>query len=598
MPGKPAAKSTYAVLCVDDEPALLEALGLVLGRRYHVELAASGAAALEKLRACPEMPVIISDMRMPQMDGAQFLCESRQIAPNARRILLTGHADMKSAIAAVNDGRIFRYMTKPCETAELVGAVEAAIADYEAEMRDRSDIRRSVEHEMLGIDRLTGLASRERLLECICLLQGQTAGGASAAAVSAGAVSAGAAVFLAEIVPSSASAEDHDWRAVEHLLCVFAERLKGEFASADCIARYGSNSLGVVLTQDVRTVAAQELAGLKLLDTLEMAVEMDGIELKPSLRIGIAPLASADEDPRAVMRRAELAVQEANRTDRNSVHTYSSEERVKAEHRRELGRALRASIAREELTLHYQPVIDLEHGRLHTVEALARWQHPEFGSVPPSTFIPMAEKMNLMVALGDWALNHACRTTRDLLGQVCPRVSVNVSVTQILDVGFLPSVFQALERNQLDPRALELEVTESVFARDLDTVCGILLELRNWGVNVAIDDFGAGYSSLHYLNRLPVNVVKVDSIFARDFDRGGQAIISAAISIAKTLKFDCVIEGIETPSMLDNVRTLGATIAQGYLFARPMPEPQLREWLIDFRRDAASSAVGESRLKV
>jgi DNA-binding NtrC family response regulator len=146
MVGRPLSihSARHSILCVDDEPQLLEGLALTVGHLYHVELAAGGRAALEKLREHPQMSVIVSDMRMPEMDGVEFLSESRNIAPDARRILLTGYADTQSAIAAVNEGRIFKYLSKPCSSAELLDAIAAAVADYEADIGERSDIRRSL----------------------------------------------------------------------------------------------------------------------------------------------------------------------------------------------------------------------------------------------------------------------------------------------------------------------------------------------------------------------------------------------------------------------------------------------------------------------
>jgi diguanylate cyclase (GGDEF)-like protein len=572
MVGRPQTihSAKHAILCVDDEPQLLEALALTIGHKYYVELAAGGRAALEKLREHPRLSVIVSDMRMPEMDGVQFLSKARDIAPDARRILLTGYADADSAIAAVNEGRIFKYLTKPCPSADLLSAIAEAVADYEADLGERSAIRRSIARQMIAVDRLTGLASREALLEQLCLNQDRPAD----LAVSA--------LFLIEIAHDQATIDESDSKVTESVLRVLSDRLKTGFATAECIARCGPNSLAVILAPEASSDPALELLGLKLVAALEQPVEMDGIARKIGLHIGVAPIPSGTTNPEMLMRYAELAAREAARAGGNSVHVFSPESRAKAEYRRELGRALRTSLAREELVLHYQPIVDLERHCLHSVEALARWEHPKLGFVSPATFIPLIEQMNLMSSFGDWALARACSEIRPLLGATCPRVSVNVSLTQLLDVHFMHDVYVALEKTGLDAHSLELEVTESVCAENFDTARQILTDLRNLGVGIAIDDFGSGYSSLHYLTRLPVSVVKIDGSFVRDFDHGGAAVIEAALSIAAKLQIDAIVEGIETDSMLSQVRRLGATKMQGYLFARPMPESALSTWLADF----------------
>lgn len=574
MVGRPQTmlSAKHAVLCVDDEPELLEAVALTLGHRYYVELAASGNAALEKVRTLSKLTVIVSDMRMPQMDGAQFFSAARAIAPNARRILLTGYADIKSAIAAVNDGRIFRYLTKPCSSAELIEAVDAAIADYEAEMLDQSAIRQTVEHNLVRSDRLTGLASREGLFEALCLAQGQSGVHDPA----------GSALFLVDIAAPDALINGYDSDVADRVVHALAERLQSQFSAAECLARPGIHALAAVLATPVGTTAALEHIGLQLLEAIDRPVEVDGAELRVGMSVGVAPLVAGVEDPRMLLKHAELAAREAKQKAGYRVCVFTAESNARAEYRRELSRVLRNSVAREELTLHYQPIIDLATNSLYSVEALSRWEHPQLGFVSPATFIPLLEQMELMVPFGEWVLSQACLDMRKVLGERCPRVSVNVSVTQILDTNFMNSIYVALERSGLAASALEIEVTESVFAEDIDTVCKLLSEVRALGIRVALDDFGAGYSSLHYLSRLPLDVVKIDAIFVRDFDSGGDAIIGAALSIAEKLKIETIVEGIETESMLDRVRQLGAIKVQGYLYARPMPDVALARWLREF----------------
>ncbi len=249
-------------------------------------------------------------------------------------------------------------------------------------------------------------------------------------------------------------------------------------------------------------------------------------------------------------------------------------------------RSLRNAIIGGGLELHYQPIVDIDTGTVRSIEALARWSHPRYGKIPPTVFIPLAEAAGLIVSLGSWALRKVCSDARTLLDLGFPRIALNVSIMQLLDTGFLYSLYMALEQSGLPPATLEIEVTESVFAQDLDRVRSILLDIRKLGVRVAIDDFGTGYSSLSYLNQLPVNFVKIDGAFIRDFERGGEAILAATIEVAHKLHLETIVEGVETPTMLAQARSIGATLVQGYHYARPMPLAALAEWHAEFARES------------
>jgi diguanylate cyclase len=288
------------------------------------------------------------------------------------------------------------------------------------------------------------------------------------------------------------------------------------------------------------------------------------------------------------MRYAELAAREALNKGRSTAFVFTAESSVKAEYRRELIRALRLAIAEDQLDLYYQPIVDVTNGRVHSLEALARWRHPELGPVSPATFIPLAESAGLMAPFCMWTLRRACREALSLVDEECLRVAVNVSVTQLLDIGFLSGLYAALDETGFPPTALELEVTESVFAQDLERVRSLLQDIQRLGVAIAIDDFGAGYSSLGYLNKLPVNILKTDGIFMRDFATGGEAIIGATLEMARKLGLETVVEGVETAEMRSQVQAIGGKLLQGYHFARPMPASALKEWRASYRASVAA----------
>ncbi len=570
--------AAHTILCVDDEPQILEVLALTLGRQYHVELAASGMAALERLRSIPETAVIISDMRMPSMNGAQFLAAARKIAPNARRILLTGHANTSSAILAVNDGGIFRFLTKPCPFEILMEAVEAAIDDYEEDARERSAIRRAVAKDLLSHDLLTGLASRETLVQTLDACIGP-AGGEWRAEV----------VFVIEVSDVEELSGGYDSKTADQLLRSLAAELQHALPAARCIARYREATFAALISPEDSSDAALESLALQIVSALERPIDLDSIAVQSRATVGIARIPAGTHDPRCALRYAESAALEAKRQGGDPVRLFSRESIVRNERRREIVQALRLAVSQQQFTLDYQPIIDIERNQVYSIEALARWHHEHLGSISPGIFIPLAEESGLMTPLGAWVMNRACADARRLCGSLFPRVSVNVSIAQLLDSRFMWRLQQAIDTTGIDPTALELEVTESVFADDIDRICRLLTEVRRLGVTVAIDDFGAGYSSLTYLSRLPVDVLKIDGTFVRQFDHGGEAIIAAAISVARKREIQVIVEGVETALDLEHVRALGADKVQGFHFARPMPASGLLDWHEQFnvRKGAA-----------
>lgn len=558
---------SHVILCVDDEPQVLEALALTLKRKYVVKTAPSGSVALDILRTTPAVTVIISDMRMPSMNGAQFLSASRQIAPNARRILLTGHADVPTALAVVNEGGICRFLTKPCPVEDLVEAIDKAIAEYDAEVHERIAIRREAERDALRHDAPTGLASSKRLFEQLNSCREQRRIGPYATPI----------VLCIELANIEELSDIYESGVTNQAIHIVAARLRGVLVAAQCLAHYRPETFVALVDVRESFEAAAQLLARRVILVLEQPVEVEGMVLQYRVAVGIAPI-SVGDDPSAVLRYAELAAREAAQSGHDPVCFYSRESRVKDDVRRRTIRALRIAITKEQLHVHYQPIVDLEHHRVYSIEALARWEDPQLGVVSPSTFIPLAEKSGLMIPLGESILSRVCADAKVLLGPLFRRVSVNVSVAQLLHRHFIHALSQSIKKGGLEPMDLELEVTETVFAEDLDKVCAVLREARSLGIRVAIDDFGAGYSSLAYLSRLPVNTLKIDAVFVRDFQCGGEAIIGAALAVAKQLKIEAIVEGIETAEMLDKICGLGATKVQGYFFARPMPATMLRGW--------------------
>jgi EAL domain-containing protein (putative c-di-GMP-specific phosphodiesterase class I) len=256
---------------------------------------------------------------------------------------------------------------------------------------------------------------------------------------------------------------------------------------------------------------------------------------------------------------------------------------ARAVERQLIEEGLRRALERDEFTLHYQPKVCLSTGAIVGAEALIRWMHPVRGMVPPAHFIPIAEDCGLILPIGKWVLRQACEQARIWVDAGYPAIgiAVNVSAAELGEDGFMEDLFGILEKTCLDPRLLELELTESVLMRRVDSTVAILGTLRERGVQIAVDDFGTGYSSLSYLKKFPLDALKIDQSFVRQIgvDGSDTAIVTAVISMAQSLKLKVIAEGVETREELDFLQAHQCDEAQGYYFSRPVPANKLMELL-------------------
>jgi EAL domain-containing protein (putative c-di-GMP-specific phosphodiesterase class I) len=267
---------------------------------------------------------------------------------------------------------------------------------------------------------------------------------------------------------------------------------------------------------------------------------------------------------------------------RNTYRFFRQEMTDQAAHRHKLETELRHAIANRELELHYQPKLCLRSGRFDGVEALVRWRHPQLGLVSPADFIPIAEETGLIVELGDWVLENACSQAIDWKARGLEfGVAVNVSAKQLHAGDLVQRIVDLAACHNVRPTCLQIELTESVLMGDPERAIGQLQRLRALGVTIAVDDFGTGYSSLAYLRRLPIDVLKIDRSFVMDADRDEEdaQVVRTIIALGQSLKLTVVAEGVETEAQAELLRHAGCDLAQGYLYARPMPPEQIEAWL-------------------
>jgi EAL domain-containing protein (putative c-di-GMP-specific phosphodiesterase class I) len=283
-------------------------------------------------------------------------------------------------------------------------------------------------------------------------------------------------------------------------------------------------------------------------------------------------------DAETLVKNADTAMYQAKENGRQSYQFFKPAMNVRAVERQSIEEGLRSAVERGELALHYQPKIDLKTGAIVGAEALIRWTHPTRGSISPGQFIPVAEACGLILPISTWVLRKACLQARAWSDAGLPvtTMAVNVSALEFREENFLRGLFAVLSETGMDPKALELELTESVLMKRADAAASVLQALREKGVRIAIDDFGTGYSSLSYLRKFPVDALKIDQSFVRQISAGGddKTIVTAVIGMARNLKLRVIAEGVETLEELDFLRNNQCDEAQGYYFSRPVPPEQ------------------------
>ena len=382
-------------------------------------------------------------------------------------------------------------------------------------------------------------------------------------------------------------------KAGDRLLLVIARRLQQSLRPSDCIARLGGDEFAVIL-RDIPADTASANASLietceRIISRLSKPVVVERLEHSIHASIGIAQMnkdfAVADQ----MLSRADVAMYHAKTKAGCNYAFYDPSLNSESEQRIQLESRLRQALTSDDIKLHYQPQLELETGTIIGAEGLLRWQSELNGNIPPSLFIPIAEDSGIIHDLEPLIFSHAADLLKRTEGtsQAISRVAVNVSVQQIALPGFARRVFRYLEQTGIRPEQLEIEVTESLFIKEMSMVVAELTELRAAGMVIALDDFGTGYSSLNYLRTLPIDIIKIDRSFVQEIEESSEAreLVSSILSIARSLNKKVVAEGVETHAQLNILRKLGCDIIQGYLLSRPLPESELKVFMADHQAE-------------
>lgn len=359
----------------------------------------------------------------------------------------------------------------------------------------------------------------------------------------------------------------------DELLQSIAKRLAECVRASDTVSRQGGDEF-VVLLSEVELAEDAAITARRMLHAVAQPHSIDGHDLHVTTSIGVSVYPDDGRDAETLIKNADTAMYQAKENGRQSFQFFKPAMNARAVERQSIEEGLRRALERREFVLHYQPKVNLSTGAISGAEALTRWMHPTRGMIPPADFVPIAEDCGLILPIGAWVLREACTQARAWMDAGLPitNIAVNVSAMEFRHENFLENLFKILGETNLEPRFLELELTESVLMKHAASTAAILHTLRERSIRVAVDDFGTGYSSLSYLRKFPVDAVKIDQSFVRQISTAGDdtTIVKAVIGMARGLKLRVVAEGVETEAELAFLRAYRCDEAQGYYFSRPV----------------------------
>ena len=360
----------------------------------------------------------------------------------------------------------------------------------------------------------------------------------------------------------------------DKLLVEVAQRLVASVRAEDTVARQGGDEFIVFLPRIQDTQNAALIAG-KLVQQLALPFRIDGHELYIGSSIGIAVFPEHGDDVDTLLKNSDTAMYTVKEGGRNHHAFFAPQMNEAARERYALGTELRRAAERDELALHFQPIVSIASGEVEALEVLLRWQHPVRGLVPPGDFIALAEASGQIVSIGEWVVRAACQQIKDWrrAGLAVPRLAINLSVIQVHQGDVVNRITAILAETGVEPQALEFEITEGTLMSRTDEVMATLRAMSDLGLGLAIDDFGTGYSSLSYLKLLPIDTLKIDRSFVKDIgqDADDTAIVVAVLAMARSLKLKVIAEGVETVAQREFLREQGCDFYQGYLASRPVP---------------------------
>jgi diguanylate cyclase (GGDEF)-like protein len=583
------------VLIIDDEPHIRNILFETLREDYDCQTTASAEEGLKLLKNGP-FSLVISDINMKGITGLEMVPQILSVAPDTVVIIMSGAQTMENAVSALRVGA-FDYLMKPFDLRLVQAAVRRGVEyyqlrvskrEYEAHLEDKVqertaallDTTRQLETEIAernrAEERLNYLSYHDVLTELPnrALFQDRLGQALSSARRENQLI----AVFLLSIDRFKNVSETLGSVCADKLICDVAERLTSSMREGDTLAYWGSDEFAFLFNQLEKNEDAIQISK-RLQSMLQPAFALADDEIYITASIGIALHPLNGQDEATLMKNAGAALAQAKERGGDNYQFYTTEMNTKALQRFSLESSLRRAIERDEFVLHFQPKVDINTWQISGAEALIRWHHPERGLISPGEFIPLAEETGLIAQIGEWVLRKSCAQLKEWAGSAATlTVSSNISARQFQDPNFFSLVMSMLDETGVAPEQLELELTESSIMTNLDSAVRTLSAFQNSGIRISVDDFGTGFSSLAYLKRLPIDVLKIDRSFVHDAttDPDDAALVMAIITLAHNLRLKVVAEGVETEEQLRFLHLLRCDEIQGYLFSKPLPADEFK----------------------
>ncbi|MBI3053282.1 MAG: GGDEF domain-containing response regulator [Betaproteobacteria bacterium] len=502
--------------------------------------------------------VVISDHAMPSFSSLEALDLLKQSGKDIPFIIYSGNIGEQVAVSAMRNGA-HDYVYKG-NGARLIPSIERELknaAIRRAQKQAETHIYRLAYH-----DELTGLPKRNLFCEKVGeVLSERSLSGAAAA------------MYFIDLDRLMRINNTYGYAMGDALIRQVAQRLKDCVGETGILARVGGDKFAVFKGSIADSREMQTFAD-HVMESFTVPFAIDNLEFDVTLSMGICVYPDDGEDVSTLLVNAESAMALAKKLWRNNYKYYVKEMGEASSRRLVLETSLRRAVERGELLVQYQPIVDVRTGNFTGAEALVRWNHPQFGLLAPDKFIPLADEIGLIIEIGEWVLHQACMQTKSWhdMGFYPLSISVNVSAVQLGQPQLLNQVAGVLTKTGLDPACLELEITESVLMQDAEATISMLRALKEMGIKISVDDFGTGFSSLSYLKRFPIDILKIDKSFTRDIDMDpdNSAIVTAIAVLARSLNLSVLAEGVESQQQLDFLRGQKCDRVQGYLFSRPL----------------------------
>lgn len=527
------------------------------------------AAALEEaLNPANEWQIIFSDYSMPAFDGLSALKQVRDHDEDIPFIFVSGTIGEEIAVRAVLSGAQ-DYILKD-NLKRLSAAVPREIREAEVRRKQRAAEER-IEY-LANFDETTALPNRYQYQNRLSQLVDQAREQQELLGL-----------FILRINRFNDVGNSLGARSNDLLVRAFADRLRQLARPGDIVARLDNDLFAVILPgrQDAQTLS--DCASV-LCQVTETPFVINGYALRLSACAGMSLFPQDADSSETLHGNASLAKQKRTREVGQGLSFFTAELRQLYEQRQHLEQELESALSDQQFSLYYQPQVRLSDMRLVGAEALIRWQHPAQGFIPPAHFIPVAEETGHILSIGNWVLETACQQVKhweQATPGSTPRVAVNFSAYQFRQNDLVENIEALLQRLQLQPQQLEVEITETALMQDPETARSLLKRLRDLGISISLDDFGTGYSSLSYLKRFPVNVLKIDQSFVRDIpdDHDSLEITRAILAMTARLNIEVIAEGVETREQLEFLGNEGCDLVQGYLLSRPLPAAEFSQLL-------------------